>query len=755
VNVEIKCESVSSLENEVILKELSDEIEVNGSILITWFREKGIAIPGNTEEQIEAVMEKVQQRFESYSIKELDWPSGLRTSMDTKRPSHPLISHICRIAIIVHRPNFEIIKGGVSQNKGELSNYQIALTLSVYNYLAKNAESRWTLLGDETGGLLEFKGRSEPLGRTSAMCWVAIPPKSQPPNLPPNFHATGSMVFLKNSLQVLEEDHSIILFVFPYEQGIVADGLSRIAKNSNLSFWRGTLPLVLEYISNINQDKKEIDVFVEQAKVAEAGSDLLQPIIQELKTSLDKRLSWQTLTFKELWVLAKSPCEHPWMGYPDGLGHTHIDNLNRDDETNHLVESLRKRVIRAPYRQASFDGPIGQVMRNTADSLTFLKSLSDLSLEDIKDYIIPFFSNAIVEASNSLDKKKWQKLLSHFKNTAENIEGQHAAQLILSGIDIDFILKKLPDKRDKFEFLKAVLGSSNHVGATKVANKCKLYIEELRDEDEDEKLVIRDPDNLELKTLSGGANDNQFDFSHISDDFEFLEEEPIKWSDEEINYFGAQALSRALRCDEGDIDLAWEIENKLLAVTHGDEKLRRRYILRSELLMERKEYDLARRALEFEFPERIGHSDNNEHLTDRYFLATLLKSCALSSATESFQDYSRLVLKSLDEKHPSQRIAYWYCRWAHEIAQTDNDVFAECLQHLKSLKTYDFFKKEAPGVILACELIDLNKRGIEEECHEQFLSEVLKNSEIYAQEWVALNSPNENDWLAPLNFNYR
>jgi hypothetical protein len=387
--------------------------------------------------------------------------------------------------------------------------------------------------------------------------------------------------------------------------------------------------------------------------------------------------------------------------------------------------------------------------------LTFLKSLSDLSLEDIKDYIIPFFSEAIVEASNSLDKKKWQKLLSHFKNTAENIEGQHAAQLILSGIDIDFTLKKLPDKRDKFEFLKAVLGSSNHVGATKVANKCKLYIEELRDEDEDKKLVLRDSDDLELKTLSGGANDNQFDFRHISDNFEFLDTEPSSWSDEEINYFGAQALSRALRCDEGDIDIAWEIENKLLAVTHGDEKLRRRYILKSELLMEREEYDLARRTLEFEFPERIGRPDNTNHLTDRYFLATLLKSCALSSATESFQEYSRFVLKSLDEKHPSQRIAYWYCRWAHEIAQTDNDVFEECLQHIKSLIKYDFFKKEAPGVILACELIDLNKRGIEEECHDEFLDQVLKNSEIYAREWVASNPPNEDDWLAPLNFNYR
>jgi len=112
-------------------------------------------------------------------------------------------------------------------------------------------------------------------------------------------------------------------------------------------------------------------------------------------------------------------------------------------------------------------------------------------------------------------------------------------------------------------------------------------------------------------------------------------------------------------------------------------------------------------------------------------------------------------LKSLNKKHTSQRIAYWYCRWAHEIAQTENEVFESCLLHLVSLKNYDFFNKEAPGVILACELIDLNKRGIEDVCHEEFLSRVLENSEIFAQEWVASNPPNDNDWLAPLNFNYR
>jgi hypothetical protein len=49
----------------------------------------------------------------------------------------------------------------------------------------------------------------------------------------------------------------------------------------------------------------------------------------------------------------------------------------------------------------------------------------------------------------------------------------------------------------------------------------------------------------------------------------------------------------------------------------------------------------------------------------------------------------------------------------------------------------------------------LNKRGLIEDEHESFLEDVLQNSEIFAKEWVASNPPSEDDWLAPLNFNYR
>jgi hypothetical protein len=336
--------------------------------------------------------------------------------------------------------------------------------------------------------------------------------------------------------------------------------------------------------------------------------------------------------------------------------------------------------------------------------------------------------------------------------------------MIVANLDVDSMVDIFSKEMEKYIFLKSVLGSSNHVGTTKVANKCKVYIDELLDNG----LKLSKRENKKLKTLQAGANDNQFDWAHIIDFDELAEDadqdDVLDWNEETQHYFGSQALSRALRNNITDLDEALEIENKLRSIHQKNWEYRRRYIYYSELLMMKSEFEEAKRVLEIEFPNQIGEDDNKLHLSDSYYLASLLKACALSSSTELFQEYSKLVLKSLDEKHPSQRIAYWYSRWVNQLLQSEQQEFVDnidlsilesCLNHLLSLKNYDFFKKEAPGVILACELIDLNKRGLIEDEHESFLEDVLQNSEIFAKEWVASNPPNEDDWLAPLNFNYR
>ena len=280
---------------------------------------------------------------------------------------------------------------------------------------------------------------------------------------------------------------------------------------------------------------------------------------------------------------------------------------------------------------------------------------------------------AIIEARDSLTNTEWQSLLEHFKNTAETIEGQHAANLIVEGIDVDSMLDRFPREMDKYIFLKSVLGSSNHVGTTKVANKCKFYIDDILNNG----LKLSKREQKETgKTLQAGANDNQFDWAHIVSSEEIrkntIDEDAIDWNEETQHYFGSQALSRALRNKNNDLDEALKIEEKLRSINQNDNQYRRRYILYSELLMMKFEFEKAKEVLEIEFPEKIGQPDNQLHLSDRYYLASLLKSYALSRLNGIFSDYSKLILKLLDEKHPSQRIAYWYCRWAHEIAQTDN-----------------------------------------------------------------------------------
>ena len=83
-----------------------------------------------------------------------------------------------------------------------------------------------------------------------------------------------------------------------------------------------------------------------------------------------------------------------------------------------------------------------------------------------------------------------------------------------------------------------------------------------------------------LKTLQAGANDNQFDWAHIIDDFD-EEQDAIDWDEETQHFLGSQALSRALRNHENDLEISWAIEEQLTSIRQNDFQYRRRYIYRS------------------------------------------------------------------------------------------------------------------------------------------------------------------------------
>lgn len=747
---------VYTLSIEGIVEKLSQEIENSGMILFTWFRDvvsKLIDTGTSVTKQNNQMLELVRQKFEKYNVELFQWPEIYRSNNDTNRSTHPFISRKCRLAITVSKEDTIINEKLV----------QKSLVESIYVDVIEKSKNSWTILGDETGSLAEFRGVSGD-SKKSEMCWVVIPPNCSPPALPPFYHATGNDNQLFQALTGLKENTDIMLYSFPYEEGSTVKGLRGVASGPHLDFWQDTLPLVLEDLSSVIKLPSEINIFVEQVGQLESGIGVIAPMVRELKSALGSRNGWSNFSFgEESSVISKNPCEHPWIGYSDALGHVRVvkEKWHKKEHADllSLVLEVRKRVKYIPYRKNSLTGSIKSVLLDSASPLKFLKSLSYCTKPEIRDYIRPFMKNAIIEARDSLSTTEWQSLLIHFKNTSETIQGQHAANLVLDGLEIDSVIDIFNRDEDKYLLLKSVLGSSNHIGTTKVANKCKLYIDDLLRNG----LKLSKRELKKLRTLQAGANDNQFDWAHISELDEF-EDDVIEWDEETQHFFGSQALSRALRNESRDWDEANEIEEKLRSIHQSDVEFRRRYILYAELMMMKFEFQHARSILESELPNILGEKDNSTYLQDSYYLATLLKACALYGTKESFQYYSGFVLQNIDDKHPSQRIAYWFCRWAHHLMQTESEEFVDkmdlnlldlCLEHIVSLKQKSFYQKEAPGVILACELIDLNKRGLIEEEQELFLEQVLANSEVFANEWVSKYPPNEEDWLAPLNFNYR
>ena len=413
-----------------------------------------------------------------------------------------------------------------------------------------------------------------------------------------------------------------------------------------------------------------------------------------------------------------------------------------------MLTSLRNRVIRVPFRQTSLNGPIGNALQDTARPLVFLTSLSELSPEDLRDYIQPFFQEAISESLAALSHGDWQNLLLHMDASSKSKRGQNATALIHGFVDINETVDIFSNDSDKFDFLLAMLGTSNHIGAIDQANRCKNLCQSLIDDGYSPALNRL----KKFQNLSGGSKDNMFDFTHIR--LFWLPEDLSDIDDETAHYLGAQAQSRALRSEGDDFEEAVLIESFLRLRTTDYDALNRRYTLHSELLMDEGNHDNARLNLEEDLPAKI--QVDAASLREGFYLAALLKSCALSGVEQTaFVEYSKSVSASLNAHHPSQRIAYWCARWASEIDQATSPVVEQCCNHLIGLMEIPLFTHDAAGVILACELLDMQSRGLIGVDAESFMESVLSNSAETTRAWVAAHPPNAEDWMAPLNFNYR
>ena len=215
-----------------------------------------------------------------------------------------------------------------------------------------------------------------------------------------------------------------------------------------------------------------------------------------------------------------------------------------------------------------------------------------------------------------------------------------------------------------------------------------------------------------------------------------------------IHNLGTKAQSLGLTGDiENAIELAIQIEEKL--ASHGDERRHkiRHALLNAELLLQIGKTEEANEIL-----EAMPYESQNS-----FMFATMLKCSALGELEIPKQEsFLEDMVKLLDDDHPSQRIAHWYARWALQTGEQDGSYAGLCITHLLSLTNVPLFSHDAPGIILACELMDLESRGYELNFDTHMFFEMVKsNSQPSTLEWLEKHPPNEDDWLAPLNFNYR
>ena len=520
----------------------------------------------------------------------------------------------------------------------------------------------------------------------------------------------------------------------------------------HLNLWKDTLPLILNKISSNDKGTPNIRIYIERVGELEPGINPIAGLLSNWKLAMGE--SWVNIDIAT--VLAKSPLEHPWLGYPDAVGFINSPRNWDDPSLRERINLLAERLVQAPYRQDEL-GKINGLFMTPQPPVQFVKALFDFSQRDMKEYIVEYYGQQLKQRIEVLDERDWYTILEEMEQHSGDLQGQNATSVIFDHTDIDKTLSNLKTDSLKFSFLMALLGCSNHNGDTSRSQFCKINIVELIESEFEPTRQQR----MHFLNLSNGANDNEFDFSIDDDEINSLIEE-IKdgfQDDIERKLAGAYAQTLALRGTDDDLSIAWEIEEllrqdsarELYSPNHA-----RRLNIRSELLLARKQHVQARSSLEIDIPQELNSSVQQLLRQDGFFVAALLKACArCEEDSTKFSVYSTFVPALLDNRHPSQRIAYWTARWAWQVGKENDSVVQQCINHLINMTTNEIFTKEAPGLILSCELMDLHALGLIEFDVHKFHKTVLENSTASTRSWVEQHPPNEEDWLAPLTYNYR
>ena len=733
---------------EKTIKEIRTIVEENGCILIPGILSRfgpNFKIEKNKEHNAtNKINSYIQQTFEGMTVAKYDLFPVKKRPDGTTINAHPFLQETSPFVWLIRKHNVEVPFNPRKDIPETLLQF-------IYTHIINNEEDCWVVLGDETGTLNEFRGEKSKI-KQSAMCWVVIPPKSKLPGLTSDFHVHDNEGHMAVAVENLLENSNIQIYQFQYSSGKVVEGVPPESAQVHLNLWKDTLPLILNKISNIDKETPNIRIYIERVGNLEPGINPVAGLLSNWKMAMGNH--WVDIDTAK--VLAKSPLEHPWLGYPDAVGFINSQRNWNNSSLKERINSLAERLVKAPYRQDEL-GKINGLFMTPQPPVQFVKALFDFPQRDMKEYIVEYYGQQLKQRIEVLSERDWYTILEEMEQHSGNLQGQNATSVIFDHTDVDKTLSNMKTDSLKFNFLMALLGCSNHNGDTDRSQFCKINIVELIESEFEPTRLQR----MHFLNLSNGANDNEFDFNIDDDEIHSLIEQ-VKDGfqyDIERKLAGAYAQTLALRSTADDLDIAWEIEEHLRHDSSREpysSNHARRLNIKSELLLARDEHVQARNFMEIEIPKEIDTPLQQLLRNDGFFVAALMKSCALcEEGSEKFSIYSSYVPALLDNRHPSQRIAYWTAKWAWQVGKENEPVVQQCTDHLIQMTTNEIFTKEAPGVILLCELMDLNSLGMVKFDVHEFHKTVLEKSTASTRLWVEHRLPNEQDWLAPLTYNYR
>ena len=731
------------------IQHIKTTIEQNGAILMPGilrrFPNSFGRIKKNKEfDVVDKIETHLKEAFDNSSVSKYDLFRPKNKTDGTSITGHPYLQETSPFTWLIR-------KKSVNVTFNPRKKIPDALLQFIYSHIIEQDEDCWVIVGDETGDLGEFMGK-EPRNHQASMGWVVIPPKSDLPSLPPSFHVSEDEEHMNMATDHLLSSQGVQLYQFQYASGTRIEGVPLESAQRHLNFWKDTLPLVLNKISEHSEGIPKVRIYIERVGELEPGTNPVTALLSNWKLAMGD--GW--VNIEKATVLAKSPLEHPWLGYPDAVGFINSPRSWNNPELKTKTAELKKRLVESPYRQYEL-GKINGLFMTKQQPVEFVKALFNFPQRDMKEYIVEYYGQQLKQRIEVLTERDWYVILEEMEQHSGGLQGQNATSVIFDHTNIQQTLSKLRTDSLKFSFLMALMGCSNHNGDTERSQFCKINIGELMESE----FEPTRQQSMHFLNLSNGANDNEFDFNIDDEEIQLLMEQVQDGFQDDIErkLAGAYAQTLGLRCTEDDLSLAWEIEDLLRSDSVRDrlsQNHARRLNIKAELLLAQGEFTKARNLMEVEIPEEILSPFEERIAKDGFFVAALMKSCALCDEDSSkFSEYSSFVTPLLDNRHPSQRIAYWTVRWAWQLGLENHSVVQVCIDHLIGMTRNEIFTKEAPGLILSCELLHLSAIGLIGFDAAEFHKMVLKNSTQSTRDWVDLNRPNEDDWLAPLTYNYR